>query len=138
MKVYLGADSKNGYEDIPNFALLGQRVLDAEALEIYCDKFLSRFSFSEVPKVLELILKKLRIGGVLRVEENDFQSISRQIFREETPIDVINNHVFPTSGVMTKCMLSFRSVKDLIPESFELTKAHFGSHTFSLEVRRIK
>ena len=139
MKVYLGADGRQGYKLCANVASLNQQVLDAEATEIYCDKFLSRNEFDDVPKVLELICKKIRNNGLLIIHDNDFGLISRQIFREEVGLDIMNSHVFPSgSKGVVKCMLDLEYVQKLLSTNFELSKANYGSHTFLLELRRVK
>jgi hypothetical protein len=139
MRVYLGADKRQGYKPCANVAALSQQILDAEATEIYCDKFLSRHELQDVPKVIELICKKIRMNGILIIHDNDFGLISRQIFRDETGLDIMNSHVFPSgSKGVIKCMLDLQYVQKLLPPNFELSKANYSSHTFLLELRRVK
>lgn len=138
MKVYLGTDGRQGYKACENIASLSQQILEAEATEIYCDRFLSKHNFQDVPKVLELICSKIRTNGNLIIHDNDFQMISRQIFREDTELELLNSYVFPMTNSVMKCMLNLNIVKELLPSNFEMYKANYGSHTFLMELRRIK
>ena len=139
MRVYLGADERQGYKPCANVAALSQQILDAEATEIYCDKFLSRHELQDVPKVIELICKKIRMNGLLIIHDNDFGLISRQIFRDEVELNIMNSHIFPSgSKELIKCMLDLQYVQKLLPPNFELSKANYSSHTFLLELRRVK
>jgi hypothetical protein len=139
MKVYLGVGNRHGYRCCGNVASLSQNVLDAEANEIVCEDFLSQHNFADVPRVLELVLSKLRLNGVVTISENDFGMISRQIFREEVPLETINEKVFPPkTGAMTKCMLNLDFIKNMLTDNFQLTNANYGSHRFSLRIRRVK
>tara|TARA_Y100000385_G_C13083804_1_gene635331 strand:+ start:1363 stop:1728 length:366 start_codon:yes stop_codon:yes gene_type:complete len=120
-------------------ASLSQNVLDTEANEIVCEDFLSQHNFADVPKVLDLILSKLRLNGTIKISENDFGMISRQIFREEVPLEIINEKVFPPkTGAMAKSMLNLDFVKNMLTDKFQITNANYGSHRFSLEARRVK
>jgi len=138
MKVYLGTDGRQGYKTCENVASLNQQILDAEATEIYCDRFLSKHNFQDVPKVLELICSKIRTNGTLVIYDNDFEMISRQIFKEETELGLLNTYVFPLANSVMKCMLNLDIVKKLLPNNFEMHKANYSSHTFLIELRRIK
>jgi len=139
MKVYLGAGNKHGYRCCGNVASLSQNVLDTEANEIVCEDFLSQHNFADVPKVLDLVLSKLRLNGTIKISENDFGMISRQIFREEVSLEIINEKVFPPkTGAMVKCMLNLEFIKNMLADKFQLTNANYGSHRFSLEARRVK
>ena len=138
MKFYLGVESKDGYKNLGcNSSEINKAILDAEAMEIYSDKFLSRFNFFEVPKVLELLIRKIRRGGTLTICDTDFDLIARTIFRQEASLEAINRHIF-SDGIIAKSMLNFEFIKDLLPDNFQIINTHFQQDTFLLRARRIK
>ena len=82
MKAYL-SQSQTGddsFKHFSNIASFSRGVLDSEAQEIVCDRFLSSFSYSETEKLLEIIFKKMRTGCQLTIIEPDFYLISKHLF----------------------------------------------------------
>jgi hypothetical protein len=126
-----------GYKNFNQITSFARSVADSEAQKIYCENFLSSFDYNDVPGVVNLILKKLRMGSTLTIIEPDFELISRQIFREEIPVSNVNQIIFKDKKVI-KCFLTSEAVESLITdERFAIISKRFDSHNFTLVVKRI-
>jgi len=138
MKVYLGdSDPDAGWEHFSNLPTLAKKVLDAEATEVYCKYFLSKYSYQDLPKVIDLLVSKVRRGGKIRFFDLDFDMVARQIFREEQPIDLVNSHIFrDTKGLNS--LINLETVRTALPSNFKITTMNYGSDTFTLEAERIQ
>jgi len=139
MKVYLG-DNENveiGWNRCSDITQLRQAVLDAEANEIRCDYFLSRYNFADLPKVLNFILSKIRLGGKLSITDIDAGLVARQIFREDQQIQDVNLQVFSKSNSL-KCLMKLEHIRGLIPSNFNVENVYYGPDTFTITAKRLK
>jgi hypothetical protein len=138
MLIYLTAtenklDNYKTYHDIVSFS---RDVLDAEATEIICENFLSAFDYNDIHKVLDLILKKMRVNSKLVIIDKDFNIIARQIFREETDIEIVNKSVFSNKNIL-KSFLTLDIVEALLPkDEFKIIAKDFGPLNFTLTIKR--
>ena len=138
MLVYLTATDKelqnyNTYHQITTFS---RAVSDNEAREIICENFRSSFDYNDVPKVLSMLLGKLRVGASLTIIDHDIRLISRQVYREEVDINTLNSVVFSDKQIV-KSFLTLEAIEDLIPPTdFKIMSKDFGSKTFTLTMKR--
>lgn len=138
MRVYLGdSDPDAGWEHFSNLPSLAKKVLDSEATEIYCKFFLSKYSYEDLPKLVELLVSKIRKGGKIRFFDLDFDMVARQLFREEQPINLINTHVFRDVKGLNS-FINLDTVRAMLPPNFKITTMNYGSDTFTLEAERIQ
>ena len=81
MLVYLSQfDSPDeNYKQFQTLSSFHKGVLDSEATSIVCDNFLRTFEYIEIPELLKLIIKKLRIKGELVIKDLDIDLVSRHV-----------------------------------------------------------
>lgn len=151
MRISLNPQSqaKNTYKDIRSFS---EGVDNAEATYIACEFFLSTFKFADLPKVLSLVLSKVRIGGRVLISDYDWNSIADQIYRG-TSLEDINNTLFnsePKSmqketseqskvtkiDPILKSCLAIEEVEKYIPDNFAEIHKQFYRDTFILTLER--
>ena len=96
------------FMDVMSFS---RGVDDSEATEPMCDYFLSSHYHMDLPKLISLILGKVRIGGEVIFIDYDWPTISRFI-EKDIPLEEINaslqKHTF-------KSVLSMEEVLQYIP-----------------------
>tara|TARA_Y100000593_G_C4286012_1_gene325499 strand:+ start:1168 stop:1590 length:423 start_codon:yes stop_codon:yes gene_type:complete len=138
MKAYLSFvrpedNAYNYYRNIGNFA---NAVMDSEANEIVCRDFLSSFSYDEVPALMDLILKKMRINSELTIVEPDFYLASKHIYRGDIPVSEINSKLFDSNSL--KSILTISDIESLITPSFQVVSKHLDENScrFVIKVRR--
>jgi hypothetical protein len=136
MLVYIGSkDGPKNYNSYSDVASFSRGVLDSECRTIVCDHYLSSFAYNDIPKLLDLLLKKIRINGELEIIDQDFDMISRQLFMSGTTPE-INKMIFSQNPII-KSALSLKLVEDMIPRTgFVVTKKSFNNFEFSLTVQR--
>jgi|TARA_B100000676_G_scaffold141614_1_gene140289 hypothetical protein len=140
MKAYL-SQSQTGddsFKHFSNIASFSRGVLDSEAQEIVCDRFLSSFSYSETEKLLEIIFKKMRTGCQLTIIEPDFYLISKHLFKDSVHIDIINGIVFKDNVI--KCMLTMDKIAGMINPALDVIEKHFDEQSCVsiIKIRRNK
>jgi hypothetical protein len=118
---------------------LARNVLQNEATEIICQDFLSCFNWEDLPKVIELILTKMRKGCKLTILEKDLRLISRQIYKEISSVESLNKKIFE-SGQIMKSLFSLEDIISHINVSeYKITSKGFvDGASFSLTLERIK
>lgn len=117
MLVYLTAanHSKNmeGYETFFDALTFSKSVKDNEAISIICENFLCSFSFEDLEKVIDLIVKKMRLNCKLTINEKDIQLISRQIYRESADLELLNKAIFNKKTIF-KSLISESLIESLL------------------------
>jgi len=144
MLVYLtGKDSipqiYSKYNIYKEASSLSRNVLQNEATEIICQDFLCCFNFKDLPKIIDLILSKMRKGCKLTIIEKDIKLIARQIYRESASIDVLNNKIFEV-GQIIKSIFSLEDIISYIDtnEYKIVSKGFIDGANFSMTLERIK
>ena len=144
MLVYLtGKDSipqiYSKYNIYKEASSLSRNVLQNEATEIICQDFLCCFNFKDLPKIIDLILSKMRKGCKLTIIEKDIKLIARQIYRESVSIDVLNNKIFEV-GQIIKSIFSLEDIISYIDtnEYKIVSKGFIDGANFSMTLERIK
>lgn len=126
----------NVYKDA---ASLSRNVLQNEATEIICQDFLCCFNWKDLPKIIDLILSKMRKGCKLTIIEKDIKLIARQIYRESVSVDALNNKIFEF-GQIVKSIFSLEDIINYIDsnEYKLISKGFIDGANFSLTMERIK
>jgi len=141
MKVYLSTTNPedNGFNYFSNVAAFSERVMDSEAMEIICNKFLSTFEYEEVGQLMQIIFSKMRLGCELTIIEPDFYLISKHIFREAVKLKSINATVFESNTL--KSILTAQDIESLISNpNMEIISKHFDENLckFVMKIKRVK
>ena len=138
MRICLGSTPEmSGYTHCADITSLSRNVLEAEASSIICKNFLSGFYWTEIKKVLDIVLSKVRLNGEVQISEPDFDLISRQIFREEVELKTVNSTIFSHGGLF-KSFLNLELIESLIPSGFEVITKHYDSSSFSIKIKRVQ
>jgi hypothetical protein len=142
MKVYLGCDSECGHcehnFDSNMIGLFASQILDSEATEIICENLFSNFYISELPDLISLVCKKVRLKGKLIIKDFDFYFTSKIIFRNELPIEDLNVMIFENRNKI-KSIFTLETLESFLPQdSFRVTKKEFGKTNFTIHLERVK
>ena len=138
MRIYLGQNSPDqNYKHFQNLPVFNREVMDSEANEIVCDGFLRTFAFEEIPQVLSVICKKLRLNGRLVIKDMDISLVSKHIFRYEADVASLNKVIM---GAAMKSFMKLEDVESCIPSTVSVSSKHFeeGMCHFIVEGRRQK
>ncbi len=137
MLVYLSQfDSPDeNYRQFQTLSSFHRDVLDSEATSIVCDGFLRTFEYEEIPELIKLIIKKLRINGELVVKDLDIDLVSRHILDQGVDLATINEICRGSS----KSLLLCEAVEGLLA-GLEITTKQFDENTmtFVIKARRVQ
>tara|TARA_A100001201_G_scaffold135193_1_gene123293 strand:- start:217 stop:639 length:423 start_codon:yes stop_codon:yes gene_type:complete len=131
-------NSLPGYKTFAEVLSFSREVQDNEATSIVCENFLCGFSFDDLPKILNLIVSKMRLKCKLVISEKDFNLISRYIFREVNDINVINQLVFQDSDLKIRSILTAELIESLLEGyNLKLISKGFEDLNFSITLERV-
>ena len=127
MRVYLSqSEPEDGSpEHFTNIATFSRGVMDSEATNIICDRFLSSFPYDKIETVLGLVLQKMRIGCELTVMEPDLRLISKNVFQDNMEEKLINEIVFKSGNL--KSILTMETIEKWVSPKLEITSKHFDA-----------
>ncbi len=116
------------------------KVKDNPFTEINCDWFLSQFTYEDIPKVVEAIISKVRIGGTVNFQELDVFNFAKHVDSiriNPAQVYIPNNDL---CGNRITSFLSLEYLRTLIPENFTIITSMFvrGKGQFQLKIKRIK
>lgn len=137
MKVYVGNRNINdeSFKIIKDVQLLGYMAEDCECTSIVLDHALKQYKLDSLVGVVDNIVKKLRIGANLIINEVDFDLL---VFSYNNNPDIIglNNMVSNLDGF--KCLLTFDLIKQLMSRysNLSLTSSASNGLEFTLEYKR--
>lgn len=83
MKIHINGNEKglNGYHHIPVSELEKlHEINDSEVLEIFLDDILIYFKLDQLTELFQLIMTKLRHGGILHIVGTDIYEVARNYF----------------------------------------------------------
>lgn len=125
MKVYVGNRriEDESYQQIPDPSILQHVADDAECTTIILDGVLRRYNLPQVADVLRLCQKKLRLGGILKIIEVDFDLLVYVYGKLGNIVDL--NNAFMTSEV--RSLLTF----DLLLEIMKTNAPDVANVNFS-------
>ena len=137
MLVYLSQfDSPDeNYRQFQTLSSFHRGVLDSEATSIVCDNFLRTFEYAEIPELLKLIIKKLRIKGELVIKDLDIDLVSRHVLDQRIDLATINDICKGSS----KSLLLCEAVEGLLA-GLEIVTKQFDENTmtFVIKARRVQ
>ncbi|MAR66660.1 MAG: hypothetical protein CL833_05340 [Crocinitomicaceae bacterium] len=137
MLVYLSQfDSPDeNYKQFQTLSSFHKGVLDSEATSIVCDNFLRTFEYVEIPELLKLIIKKLRIKGELVIKDLDIDLVSRHVLDQRIDLAAINDICKGSS----KSLLLCEAVEGLLA-GLEIVTKQFDENTmtFVIKARRVQ
>lgn len=140
MKIYLSTQAPldKSYLWINNISVLNNSVDDSEANEIILDSFLSGFSMSDVEKVLDKILSKLRITGTLTIIEQDIDIILLKYFRDQISLADLNSILINNRSI--KSLLNIEYIDKYLINKIHPSHKHVNSEdgTIILKYKRTK
>ena len=116
------------------------KIEDSPVTQMHCDWFLCQFKEEEVPKVVETLLSKIRLGGTVCFQELDVFNFSKHVDNLRTnPAQVY----IPNGNLCGNRIVSFLSLeylRTLIPPDFVTVTSMFvkGKGQFQLKVKRHK
>lgn len=137
MLVYLSQfDSPDeNYRQFQALSSFHRGVLDSEATSIICDGFLRTFEYQEIPELLKLIIKKLRINGEIVIKDLDIDLVSRHVLDQAVDLATINEICRGSS----KSLLLCEAIEGLLA-GLEVTAKQFDENTmtFIIKARRVQ
>jgi hypothetical protein len=141
MRIYLSQkeSTDSSLISISNISTFNDSVLDAEAKLIIADSFLSSFTINEVKQVINLIVKKMRIGSELIIIEQDLDLLSMKYFRDEISLDYFNTLLFQSPSRSIKNILTGEFIREVISSSnLKIEEQNFDENlcTYTIKVRR--
>lgn len=139
MKIYLSTTKPQDSRKWANsIAMLDGLVLNSEATDITCDNFISSFDISELKFLLENIILKIRINGVITITDVDVNIISRRIYTDELSIEKYNSILF--GDQKRKSIVSLSEIESILPDSLKIESKYYDQNTcrFTLKCRRMK
>jgi hypothetical protein len=137
MLVYLSQfdNPDENYTRFQNLSSFHRGVLDSEATSIVCDNFLRTFEYVEIPELLKLIIKKLRINGEIVIRDIDMDLVSRHILNQRLDLSAINEICKGSS----KSLLLCETIEELLTGLEVITKQFDeNTMTFVIKARRVQ
>lgn len=116
------------------------KIEDNPVTEMNCDWFLCQFKEEEIPKVVETLLSKVRIGGTACFQELDVFNFGKHV----NSIRINPSQVYIPNGDLCgnkiTSFLSLEYLTKLIPDGFTVITSMFvrGKGQFQLKVKRVK
>tara|TARA_Y100000004_G_scaffold120017_1_gene134865 strand:+ start:357 stop:785 length:429 start_codon:yes stop_codon:yes gene_type:complete len=140
MLVYLTSANKSknmeGYQSFYDALSFSNSVKDNEATAIVCEDFLCSFSFEDLGKIIDLIVRKMRLKCKLTINEKDMQLISRQVYRESADLELLNKAIF-SKKIILKSLLSADLIESLLEQhSLSIVSKGFDQISFTFVLER--
>lgn len=137
MKIYIGSRQINdsSYKVITEPQILNYLAEDAECTTIVFDHSLRKLSLEQIGQALLLANKKLRIGGIIKIIDIDFDLIN-YAYTKENNIVKLNQAVFTQSEC--RSFLTFEMIKEIMGQlqRFKLLGANIAGIEFDAEFKR--
>lgn len=138
MKVYIGNRNiqDDSYRQIPDPEILHHIADDAECNIIILDGVLRRYTLGQVVEILQLCNKKLRLGGIVKIIDIDFD-LMIYVYGKLQNVADLNKAIF-TSEI--RSFLTFdlllEIVKQYAPEIANLSSSRIQNVEFDMELVR--
>lgn len=137
MKIYIGTRQINDetYKTITEPQILNYLAEDSECTVIAIDNTLRQYNLDNAVQTIDLAVRKLRIGGLLIINDIDFDLLN---FVYENNPDIISlNRMAETSGGF-KLFLTSDLVKQIMGQynTLALSSAKVNGLEFTLEYKR--
>lgn len=117
MKVYIGNQQVNdeSYRSITEPSILNYIAEDSECNVIVLNGVLRKHNINDVAKVLSLCHKKLRIGGILKIIDLDFELLM-YAYKRNGNLLALNNGIFDSE---MRSLLTLDFIKDFVSQNFK-------------------
>jgi hypothetical protein len=137
MKIYVGNREiqEQDFKKTADIKVLDFLADDSECTNIVFDNILSKYPISELGPNIQLAIKKLRIGGLLLINDIDFDILS-YLYRKSPNIVELNNSMANFGGF--KSFLTNDLISDIMKNYPELKiiANNFNGIEFRLEFTR--
>lgn len=116
MKVYIGNQqvSDESYRSITDPTILNYIAEDSECSVIVLNGVLRKYNLNTSMQILELCYKKLRIGGLLKIIDIDFDLLI-YAYQRNGNLVALNNGIFDSE---MRSFLTLEFLKDFINQNF--------------------
>lgn len=141
MRVHLSQieSTDTSLKSIYDISCFNNSVLDGEAKLIVVNNFLCSFNISEIRQAIELIIKKIRIGGELVIIEQDIDLLAMKYFRDEISIEYFNTLLFKIPQMSVKSILTSQFIKTFISaSSLKIEEESFDENLCSYTIKARK
>jgi hypothetical protein len=137
MKIYIGTRQINdaSYKTITEPQILNYLADDSECTVIAVDNTLRQYSLDNATQIIDLAIKKLRIGGLLIINDIDFDLLNF-VYQNNPDIIAVNQMVESSGGF--KMFLTTDLVKRILSNynTLSLSSAKINGLEFTLEYKR--
>lgn len=138
MKFYIGNQQiqDDSYVQIPDPSLLEHLADDAECTVIILADVLRKYNLDQIRGVLQLCRKKLRLGGILKIVDVDFDLLIYVYGQLNNIVDL--NAVFMQSEVRSLLNLELITeiMKSVAPDTSEVHFSRTSNIQFDVEFMR--
>lgn len=137
MKIYIGNRNinDNSYKTVSEPQIINYIADDSECNVIVLDGVLRKLSINEVAQIIALANRKLRIGGILKIVDIDFDLLVYVYGKSGNLVD-LNNAIFAPSGI--KSFLSVDLLKEIMQQypKLQLQAMNIQNIEFDMEFKR--
>jgi hypothetical protein len=137
MKVYIGDNQLNDetYKTIKDQGVLKYVADDSECTVIVMDGILRRLNLDSVLITIDDAVKKLRLGGKLKIIDIDFDLLTH-VYKKVGNIADLNKAVFSSSEV--RSFLTYELVLEILSKypKLEVSAVNLKNIEFDIEVTR--
>lgn len=137
MKVYIGDKQLNDdtYKTIKDPGMLKYVADDSECTVIVLDGMLRKLNLDSIFIVLDEAIKKLRLGGKLKIIDIDFDLLTH-VYKKVGNIVDLNKAVFSSSEV--KSFLTYELILEILSKysKLEISMVNLKNIEFDIEVTR--
>lgn len=137
MKIYIGNRNINdsSYKTINEPQIMNYIAEDSECTVIVLDGVLRKLPIEKVAQTIALANQKLRIGGILKIVDIDFDMLVYVYGKSKNLVD-LNNAIFAPSEI--RSFLSVDLVKEIIQQhpKLQLQALNIQNIEFDMEFKR--
>lgn len=137
MKIYIGnrAINDSSYKTINEPQIMNYIAEDSECTVIVLDGILRKLPFDKVVQTIALANQKLRVGGILKIVDVDFDLLVYVYGKSKNLVD-LNNAIFSPSEI--RSFLSVDLVKEIIRQypKLQLQAMNIQNIEFDMEFKR--
>ena len=137
MKIYIGNRdiNDNSYKTINEPQIINYIAEDSECNVIVLDGILRKLGIDQVLQTIDLVNKKLRIGGILKIVDIDFDLLVYRYGKSKNLVE-LNRAIFAPSEI--RSFLSIDLIKEIIQQypKLQLQALNIQNIEFDVEFKR--
>lgn len=137
MKIYIGSRdiNDNSYKTINEPQIINYIAEDSECNVIVLDGVLRKLGIDQVLQTIDLVNRKLRIGGILKIVDIDFDLLVYRYGKSKNLVD-LNRAIFAPSEI--RSFLSIDLIKEIIQQypKLQLQALNIQNIEFDVEFKR--